>query len=151
MPLIVDELDRGFVADRAVRSLLVVVSTPSLAFSARIVEAHEPMRIQAFRPELAVEGFDEGIVGWLAWAGEVERYTTLVRPQVQIARHELGPLSTRIAVGIRTGRPTLSSTSTTSAPRKLNRGSIAGEGRENVSMIVSTRSLRPVGMTSPEG
>jgi hypothetical protein len=42
-------------ADCAVRSLLVVVSTPSLAFSPRIVEAHEPMRIQAFRSEFAVE------------------------------------------------------------------------------------------------
>jgi hypothetical protein len=35
------ELDRGFVADRAVRPLLVVVATPSLAFSSRIVAAHE--------------------------------------------------------------------------------------------------------------
>jgi hypothetical protein len=35
------ERDRGFVADRAVRSFLIVVSTLSLAFSARIVEAHE--------------------------------------------------------------------------------------------------------------
>src|SRR5262249_22442101 len=39
---------------------------------------------------------------------------------------------------------TSSSTSTTSGPRKLNRGSIAGEKRENGSMIVSPRSLRPV-------
>ena len=39
------------VADRAVRSHLVVVSTPSLAFSSRIVEAHEPMRVQTFRSE----------------------------------------------------------------------------------------------------
>jgi hypothetical protein len=33
------------------------------AFSARIVEAHEPVRVQTFCPELAVERFDEGIVG----------------------------------------------------------------------------------------
>jgi hypothetical protein len=51
----------GFVADRAVRSFLVVVSTPSLAFSPRIVEAHEPMSIQTFRSEAAVECFDEGL------------------------------------------------------------------------------------------
>jgi hypothetical protein len=42
-------------ANRAVRSLLVVVSTPSLAFSSCIVEAHEPMRVQTFRSEFAVE------------------------------------------------------------------------------------------------
>ena len=50
------------------------------------------MRVQAFRPELAVEQFDEGIVGWLPWPGEVERHTTLVGPQVQIARHKLRAL-----------------------------------------------------------
>ena len=61
-------------------SLLVVVSTPSLAFSLRIVEAHEPVRIQAFRPELAIEGFNEGIVGWLSWPGEVERHPAAGRP-----------------------------------------------------------------------
>src|SRR5262245_5842652 len=54
----------GFVANRAVRSVFVVVSTPSLAFSPRIVEAHEPMRVQAFRSE-----FDSG----LARSREVER------------------------------------------------------------------------------
>ena len=75
-------LDRGFVADRAVWSLLVVVSTPSLAFSPRIVEAHEPVRVQAFGAELAVERFDEGIVGWLPWPREVERHTPMVGPQV---------------------------------------------------------------------
>ena len=41
--------------------------------------------------------------------------------------------------GNRISRPTLSSTSTTSAPRKEKRGSNAGEKREKVSMIVSTR------------
>jgi transposase InsO family protein len=34
---------------------LIVVSTPSLAFSHRVVEAHEPVLVQALRPELAVE------------------------------------------------------------------------------------------------
>lgn len=34
---------------------LVIVSTPSLAFSDRVVEAHEPVLVQTFRPELAVE------------------------------------------------------------------------------------------------
>ncbi len=73
-------------------SLLVVVSTPSLAFSPRVVEGHEPVCVQTLRSELAVERFNEGIVGRLAWPGEVERDTTLVRPQIQIARHKLGTL-----------------------------------------------------------
>jgi hypothetical protein len=50
-----DMVGQSFVADRAVRSLLVVVSTPSLAFSSRIIEAHEPMRVQTLRSEFAVE------------------------------------------------------------------------------------------------
>ena len=56
------------------RSYFVVVSTPSLAFSDRVIQAHEPVRVQAFRPELAVEGLDERIVGRLARPREVERY-----------------------------------------------------------------------------
>ena len=81
------------------------------------------MRVQTFGSEFAVERLDEGVVSGLARSGEVERDTALISPEVEIAG---------------------SSISTTSGPRKLNRGSIAGEKRENVSMIVSTRSLRPV-------
>jgi hypothetical protein len=44
--------------------------------------------------------------------------------------------------GYPTSRLTHSRTSTTSAPRNVNRGSIAGENRENVSMIVSTLAPR---------
>ena len=44
-----------FVGDRAVLSLLVEVSTPSLAFSTRVVEAHEPVRIQAFGAKLCLK------------------------------------------------------------------------------------------------
>ena len=69
-----------FVADRAMRSYLVVVSTPSLAFADRVIEAHEPMGAQAFRPELAVEAFDERIVGRPPRPREVERHTLHVGP-----------------------------------------------------------------------
>ena len=67
------------------RSLLVVVSTPSLAFSARIVEAHEPMRVQTFRSEFAIERLDEGVVSGLARSEEVERDAALISPEVEIA------------------------------------------------------------------
>ena len=50
------------------------------------------MRIQALGAELAVERFDEGVVGRFARPGEVERDAALVRPQIQIARHKLGAL-----------------------------------------------------------
>ncbi len=54
------ELFRGYIADRTVWANFVVVSTPSLAFSGHVVEAHEPVRVQAFHAELPVQALDEG-------------------------------------------------------------------------------------------
>jgi hypothetical protein len=44
-------VDRRLIADRAVRALLVVVSALSLQLFLRIGKRHEPVRVQAFRPE----------------------------------------------------------------------------------------------------
>jgi len=71
---------RHLVADCAVRAHLVVVSTPSLAFSPRLVEAEEPVGVQAFRSELAVQAFDERIIRWLAGTAEVEGNAAHERP-----------------------------------------------------------------------
>lgn len=46
-----------FVANRAARMHFVVVSTPNLAFCARFVETHEPVRVHMFNPEPTAEGF----------------------------------------------------------------------------------------------
>src|SRR5215467_8930491 len=110
-------------------SLLIVVSTPSLAFSPRIVEAHEPTRVQTFRSEITIERLDEGIVSGLARSREVERDTAPVnrrdRDRVRFLDRTGLPSGNRLP-------PTSSRISTTSGPRKLSRGSIAGEKRENV-------------------
>jgi len=79
-PGAVHELDRALVADRAVGSFFVVVSTPSLAFSAGVVEGEEPSRVQAFGPDLAVEGLGEGVVRRLARSAEVEGDAMLEGP-----------------------------------------------------------------------
>src|SRR5665213_931662 len=50
------------------------------------------MSVQTLRSEPAIERFDEGVVGRLAWSREVERDTTLVSPQIQVARDKLGAL-----------------------------------------------------------
>ena len=68
------------VANRAVRPNLVVVSTPSLNLGPGIVKAHEPVRVQALRPELTVEGLDKAVVGRLARPREVEHDALLIRP-----------------------------------------------------------------------
>jgi hypothetical protein len=56
---------RDVVPDCAVGSDLVVVSAPSLQLFAGVGKAHEPMRVQTFRPQPAVEGLDEAVVGEL--------------------------------------------------------------------------------------
>jgi hypothetical protein len=43
------------------------------------------MCVQALRSEFAIERLDEGIVSGLAWSGEVERDTSLISPEVEIA------------------------------------------------------------------
>ena len=45
------------------RSFFVVVYTPSLQLFGRIFKPHEPMSVQTFCTEPAVEGLDIGIVG----------------------------------------------------------------------------------------
>lgn len=52
-------VDLDVVSDRAVGSVLVVVPTPIVQLFAGIRKAHEPLGVQAFRPELAVEGEKE--------------------------------------------------------------------------------------------
>src|SRR5579862_2346718 len=70
----------------------VIVSTPILHFLPGVVKAQEPMRVQAFAPELAVEGFNEAIVRRLARPREVEHDTLLVSPDIEIARYKLRSL-----------------------------------------------------------
>jgi len=102
------------------------------------------MRVQAFGSEFAIERFDEGVISGLARPGEVQRDAALIAPQVEIARDEFAALIDADCLPEANLPATSSSISTTSGPRKVNRASIAAEKRENVSMIVSTRSLRPV-------
>jgi hypothetical protein len=54
------------VADRTVRTILIIILPPSLAFEPRVVETEEPVGVQALGPELAVEGRCEGVVGRLS-------------------------------------------------------------------------------------
>ena len=58
----------GFVTDGAVWPDLVIVFTPILHFLSRVVKTHEPVGVQAFRSELAVEALDEAVIVWLAWS-----------------------------------------------------------------------------------
>ena len=79
------QLKRGILSDPAVGSFLIVVSTPILHFRTGVVKAHEPVRIQAFAAEFAVERFDKRIVGRLAGPREVEGDAIRVGPEIEIA------------------------------------------------------------------
>lgn len=59
----IDERYRHLVADGAVRTDIVVVSTPMLHLPPGVVKGQEPVGVQALRPELTVEGLDELSVG----------------------------------------------------------------------------------------
>jgi hypothetical protein len=87
-----------------VRSHLVIVPALSLAFADRVVAADEPFLVQAFRPELAVERFDERVVGQLARPAEVEDHAGRVGLQVEIAGDERAALWEGEAL---TGQPTV--------------------------------------------
>ncbi len=50
------------------------------------------MGVQALRPEAAVEGLDERVVGRLARPREVQHDVVLVSPQIEVAGDELRPL-----------------------------------------------------------
>ena len=70
----------------------LVLSPISLAFGARIVHRQEPILVDALGADLAVEGFHEGIVLWLAQPREVERYAIAPRPSIEIPGDKLGPI-----------------------------------------------------------
>jgi len=42
------------------------------------------MGVQTFRPELAVEGLDVGVIGRFARTGEVEEDALLINPQIKV-------------------------------------------------------------------
>nr|WP_263625768.1 hypothetical protein [Stappia indica] len=78
----------------------IVVSTPILHLFAGIRNGVEPMDVEAFRLELAIEGFDEAIVRWFARPREVECDIVRTRPEINVAGGELVPVVDRDRLGI---------------------------------------------------
>ncbi|MET4690198.1 hypothetical protein ABIA22_006563 [Sinorhizobium fredii] len=109
-----------------------------------VVKAQEPVRVQALRPELAVERLDKGIVGRLAWSREVQLDVALIGPQIEVAGDELAALidpdRLRIAYGsachVQCGYDILAPV----AEARID----DGKKREKVSTTVRIRILRPV-------
>ena len=55
--------------------LVVVIKPMVFSYSAGVAHAHEPIQIQAFIPELAVETLHVGIIDWFPRADERDRRT----------------------------------------------------------------------------
>ena len=66
------ELGRGLVAERAVGPLLIVVLPPRLHDLAGIAEAEEPVLVEAFVAQPAVEALAVGVLDRLAGVDEVQ-------------------------------------------------------------------------------
>ena len=62
----------GQIAERAMRSNLIVVNSPSFGCDARLLDGEEEALVQAFITALAVETFDEGVLDRLSWPDELQ-------------------------------------------------------------------------------
>ena len=68
---------------------MVIVLPPHFDLLPGILQAQEPMLVEAFEPEAAVEGLDEGIISGLSRSGEVQLHPFAIGPQVQLLGGEL--------------------------------------------------------------
>ena len=71
---------------------VVVIETPPIDGFPGVVEAREPMEIQAFISEFPVEAFDETVFDRFARAYEHQFDAVVVGPLVEHAARELGPV-----------------------------------------------------------
>jgi hypothetical protein len=89
------EFLRGPIPQRAMGPNLVVIPPPGFDFLSCILQADEPILIQAFIPELPVEALDESILDGLAWLDEAQLHASLVGPHVQGLAGEFRPVLQR--------------------------------------------------------
>src|ERR1700757_296080 len=68
------------VVQRAVGTLFVVILPPGFDFSPGVTETGEPVGIQTFVAQPAVEAFNVSILCGLAWLNEIQSHTTLFAP-----------------------------------------------------------------------
>ncbi len=81
-------------------SVLVVVPAPIVQLLPGVFKAHEPVGVQAFRPQFAIERFDERVVGRFCRPAEVQRDVMGIGPQVKIAGDKLRSLINSDRAGI---------------------------------------------------
>ena len=110
------ELPGAQVAQCAVGSFFIIVTTPGLDLLPGIVERHEPFLVQSLGPQPTVERFDQPILRGLSAAAEAQPHLVYVRPWIQHLADKLEPLSTRIFSGRPRSRATPSRIAATRSP-----------------------------------
>lgn len=66
-----------------------MIPPPNLDLGSGVLKRQEPMAVQTFVPQAAVERYQKSIVRRLARPTEVERHAVLVHPAVKRLRDEL--------------------------------------------------------------
>ena len=74
------------------RSGLVIEPPPGLNFCPGVMQAHEPVFVQTFLTQPAVEAFDHGVVGGLARPAEVQLDAAFIGPFVHHLADELAAI-----------------------------------------------------------
>lgn len=86
------ELGGGALAERAVRAYFVVIASPSRDCRLHVLQRGEPVFVEAFVAELAVEALDAGVLGGLAWLDQQQLHAVGDGPLVEGSSGELRPL-----------------------------------------------------------
>ena len=81
------------------RALGVVMVAPSADLFAGMTQGFEPVQVQAFVPELAVEALNEGVLDWLSGLDEPQPHAGPFGPSNIALLVPSGPLSRMISSG----------------------------------------------------
>lgn len=84
MPQLLGSFGRCHVAQHRMWALFIVIPPPSLDDRSSMCQRMEPVFIQVFVPELAVEALDVRILGWLDPLREKRR-----KPEIEFPRRSL--------------------------------------------------------------
>ena len=84
------------------RSDVVVVLSPLINFKASFVQASEPMLIQAFVSELAIQAFNKSVLCRLAWLDKAKRDIGFLAPEEHSFAGELSAIVADDLLGLPT-------------------------------------------------
>jgi hypothetical protein len=76
------EFSGSKVSQRAMRPGLIIIYPPCLDDLPNLIETHEPVLVQTFIPELAVEALHVAIINRFAWTNELQLDAARICPGI---------------------------------------------------------------------